>query len=147
MQDREEIITIVMETDQGFNVYTGIDAKEIDRIGIPDEPDLFTPDLYNAVKFADEYIQEHHAPKIPGIVFMLRKETKKIIDCVNPKPALAELCINLAEGQAVISPDGTVEFHDTGLNISLLNLKFVVQEAEAYLKYRNERADAQTKAH
>ena len=54
-------------------------------------------------------------------------------------PALAELCINLAEGQAVVSPMGTVEFCDTGMNISLRDLKFVVQEAEAYMKYREGR--------
>lgn len=56
--------------------------------------------------------------------------------------ALAELCINVGEGQAVISPDGKIDFNDTGLNISLRDLKFVVQEAEAYMtytKYRKER--------
>ena len=51
--------------------------------------------------------------------------------------ALAELCINIGEGQAVVSPEGKIEFH--GLNISLRDLKFVVQEAEAYMKYRKER--------
>ena len=55
--------------------------------------------------------------------------------------ALAELCINIGEGggQAVVSPEGKIEFHDTGLNISLRDLQFVVQEAEAYIKYRKER--------
>jgi len=53
--------------------------------------------------------------------------------------ALAELCINIGEGQAVVSPEGKIEFHDTGLNISLRDLQFVVQEAEAYMKYRKER--------
>ncbi|MFH0904500.1 MAG: hypothetical protein V1854_04850 [Methanobacteriota archaeon] len=48
-----------------------------------------------------------------------------------PGAALAELCINVGEGQAVISPDGKIDFNDTGLNISLRDLKFVVQEAEA----------------
>ena len=55
-------------------------------------------------------------------------------------PTLAELCINLSEGQAVISPKGNIEFYDIGLNISLRNLQFVVQEAEAYMKYKKERA-------
>jgi len=63
--------------------------------------------------------------------------------------ALAELCINIGEGegQAVVSPEGKIEFHDTGLNISLRDLQFVVQEAEAYIKYRKERGDAQTETH
>lgn len=56
-----------------------------------------------------------------------------------PGAALAELCINIGEGQAVVSPEGKIEFHDTGLNISLRDLQFVVQEAEAYLKYRKTR--------
>jgi len=60
--------------------------------------------------------------------------------------ALAELCINIGEGQAVVSPDGKIEFHDTGLNISPQDLQFVVQEAEAYIKYMKER-NAQTQAH
>lgn len=59
---------------------------------------------------------------------------------------LAELCININEGQAVVSPDGKIEFNDTGLNISLRDLQFVVQEAEAYMKYRKER-NAQTETH
>ncbi|MFH1322435.1 MAG: hypothetical protein ABIH80_01195 [Methanobacteriota archaeon] len=53
--------------------------------------------------------------------------------------ALAELCINVGVGQAVVSPEGKIEFHDTGLNISLRDMQFVVQEAEAYIKYRKER--------
>jgi len=60
--------------------------------------------------------------------------------------ALAELCINIGEGQAVVSPEGKIEFHDTGLNISLRDLQFVVHEAEAYMKYRKER-NAQTETH
>ena len=57
------------------------------------------------------------------------------------KLEMAELCINIGEGegQAVVSPEGKIEFHDTGLNISLRDLQFVVQEAEAYIKYRKER--------
>ena len=55
-------------------------------------------------------------------------------------PALAELCINLQEGQAVVRPNGDIEFNDTGLNISLRDLKFVVQEAED-LMYRKERME------
>ena len=75
-----------------------------------------------------------------------QSEQELVVERVEPKPALAELCINLGEGQAVVSPEGTVEFCDTGLNISLRDLQFVVHEAEAYLKYREERIDAQTKA-
>ncbi len=70
---------------------------------------------------------------------------QELVELKPKSPALAELCINLAEGQAVVSPEGTVEFCDTGLNISLRDLKFVVQEAEAYMKYREGRG-AQTKA-
>jgi hypothetical protein len=174
-QDYEkEIITIVMETDQGFNVYAGIGAKEADKIGIPGlqkrEPDLFTSDLYKAVKFADEYVRtqwnitevervhRQSISTVSRIVFILgeaagvhRQEEKpesqdqllvEVTPRVNPKPALAELCINLKEGQAVISPECNIEFCDTGMNISLQDLKFVVQEAEAYMKYREERQDA-----
>lgn len=63
-------------------------------------------------------------------------------DCMQAKhsAALAELCINVNEGQAVVSPEGKIEFNDTGMNISLQDLQYVVQEAEAYLKYRKERA-------
>ncbi|MFH1188247.1 MAG: hypothetical protein V1652_00170, partial [bacterium] len=181
------------------------------------EPDMFTPDLYKAVTFADEYgrskidarivfllgevvgvrrekprgaipvhldpkayigtnikegttdvsisIQhideggkyfivmwddgQHHEVLFP-IYLLERDEIVKrqdIIKRVKPKPALAELCINLGEGQAVISPEGKIEFHDTGLNISLQDLQYMVQEAEAYMKYREERVDAQTKTH
>jgi len=74
-----------------------------------------------------------------------QSEQELVVERVEPKSALAELCINLIEGQAVVSPKGTVEFCDTGMNISLRDLQFVVQEAEAYLKYREERG-AQTKA-
>ncbi len=55
--------------------------------------------------------------------------------------ALAELCINISEGQAVVSPEGNIDFHDTGLNISLRDLKFVVQEAEAYMTYTKYRKE------
>ena len=70
-------------------------------------------------------------------------ERQGIIERVKPKPMLAELCINIGDGQAVISPEGTVEFCDTGMNISLRDLQFVVQEAEAYLTYRGERGAIQ----
>jgi hypothetical protein len=149
-KDETEIITIVMETDQGFNVYTGISAREVDRIGITTEPDLFTPDLYKAVVFVDEYMRSRDQ----RIVFVLgdaagvhrqkEKPTCSIdieyarrqgigvrergVEKVIKSPALAELCINIRGGQAVISPEGNIEFHDTGLNISLRDLKFVVQE-------------------
>jgi hypothetical protein len=183
----KEIITIVIETDQGFNVYAGIGAKEADKIGIPGlqkrEPDLFTPDLYKAVKFADEYVRTQwniakvekvHRQSISTvlrIVFILgeaagvhrqeektsaftvydnsrlSEEEQEIVERVNPKPALAELCINIGDGQAVISPEGNIEFNnDTGMNISLRDLNFVIKEAEAYMKYREERADAKAKA-
>ncbi|MFH0903754.1 MAG: hypothetical protein V1854_01015 [Methanobacteriota archaeon] len=84
---------------------------------------------------------------------MTPRERQDIIERVKPKPALAELCINLGEGQAVVFPEGKIEFCDTGMNIFLRDLQYVVKEAEAYMKYRNERVgciedqDAQTKAH
>jgi hypothetical protein len=152
--DKKEIITIIMETDypgRGFNVYMGIRAiGTISKRLQEREPDLFTPDMYVAVKFADEfadeYMRKHQTlTRTPRIMFILgeaagvRQEGQQLVERVNPKPALAELCINLKEGQAVVSPEGTIEFCDTGMNISLQDLQFVVQEAEAYMKYREER--------
>ncbi len=117
------------------------------------EPDLFSPDLYKAVTFADEYLRCHIDQRMyfvlgtwAGIKQKENSEREELVERVKPKPMLAELCINLGEGQAVVSPEGTVEFCDTGLNISMRDLQFVVQEAEAYMKYREERIDAQTKA-
>ena len=91
----------------------------------------------------DKRIQEANKEQAEKLAFSQFGNTNA------PKPgaALAELCINIGEGQAVVSPEGKIEFHDTGLNISLRDLQFVVQEAEAYIKYRKERGDAQTETH
>ena len=105
--------------------------------------------VINGLNQPDEYnIEVAVLNQIDEVLAMQGTEQseQELVERVEPKPALAELCINLGEGRAVISPEGTVEFCDTGLNISLRDLQFVVQEADAYLKYMEERADAQTKA-
>ena len=104
--------------------------------------------VINGLNQPDEYnIEVAVLNQIDEVLAMQGTEQseQELVERVEPKPALAELCINLGEGQAVVSPEGTVEFCDTGLNISLRDLQFVVHEAEAYMKYRGER-DAQTKA-
>lgn len=145
MNEKDEKEIIIMETEQGFNVYTDISVREDDCISITGlqkrEPNIFTPDLYKAVVYADEHMQSHTDQRIKfvlGEVVGVHKH-KEFVHFEDAKAklgaALAELCININEGQAVISSDGKIEFNDTGLNISLRDLKFVVQEAEAYMTY------------
>jgi hypothetical protein len=146
---QDEKITIVMKWHFGFNIYVDIGAKEVSPRELrAREPALTTRDLYEAVKFAC-HTNQRRVFIIEEAAGVHRQEEKpeeelEIIERVNPKPALAELCIHIEGGQAVISPEGNIEFHDTGMNISLQDLQFVVQEAEAYMKYREERTDVQT---
>jgi len=54
------------------------------------------------------------------------------------KHTLAELCINIGEGQAVITKEDLVEFHDC-LPLSIPELEYVINEAKNYISFRNYR--------
>jgi hypothetical protein len=51
---------------------------------------------------------------------------------------VAELCIDVGDGQVVVTTDNTFEFHDC-LPISIDDMKYVIEEAEAFVVYRDGR--------
>lgn len=51
---------------------------------------------------------------------------------------VAELCIDVGGGQVVVTTDNTFEFHDC-LPISIDDMKYVIDEAEAFVAYRDDR--------
>ena len=53
-------------------------------------------------------------------------------------PTIAELCIDIGDGQAVVTIDDSIEFTDCG-KLSLADLEFLVDEAKAFIKYRDAR--------
>ena len=53
-------------------------------------------------------------------------------------PTIAELCIDIGEGQAVVTIDNSIEFTDCG-KLSLADLEFLVDEAKAFIRYRDAR--------
>ena len=58
---------------------------------------------------------------------------------------VAELCIDVGGGQAVVrSDDNMIEFDDC-LPISIDDLKYVIDEASAFIEYRDERNSGATR--
>ena len=55
-----------------------------------------------------------------------------------PNPTIAELCIDIGDGQAVVTIDDSIEFTDCG-KLSLADLEFLVDEAKAFIEYRDAR--------
>ena len=53
-------------------------------------------------------------------------------------PSVAELCINIGNGQAVVTTDNCIEFTDCG-KLPLADLEFLVNEAKAFIRYRDAR--------
>ena len=53
-------------------------------------------------------------------------------------PTIAELCIDIGDGQAVVTTDNCIEFTDCG-KLSLVDLEFLVDEAKAFIRYRDAR--------
>lgn len=52
------------------------------------------------------------------------------------KHTLAELCIDIGDGQAVITKEDLIEFHGC-VPISIPELEYVIQEAKNYISFRN----------
>ena len=59
-------------------------------------------------------------------------------------PIIAELCIDIGDGQAVVTIDNSIEFTDCG-KLSLADLEFLVDEVKAFIKYRDARNLVNTK--
>lgn len=51
---------------------------------------------------------------------------------------VAELCINIGNGQAIVREDNEIEFEDC-VPISISNLEYITKEAKKFIEYRNER--------
>ena len=52
----------------------------------------------------------------------------------NSRSTLGQLCINISDGQAVITNDDRIEFHDP---IPISDLEYVIIEAKNFIAYRN----------
>ncbi len=62
---------------------------------------------------------------------MTQQQTKKL--------NLAELCIDVGSGQAIVKKDNTIEFNDCGDNLTPDDLNFIERESREFIKYRNNR--------
>ena len=51
---------------------------------------------------------------------------------------IAELCIDIDEGQAIVQKNNEIDFQDC-TPIHVKKLEFVVQEAKAFIRYRSKR--------
>ncbi|MBU4190076.1 MAG: hypothetical protein KJ886_03655 [Candidatus Thermoplasmatota archaeon] len=54
------------------------------------------------------------------------------------KHTLSELCIDIGNGQAVITKEDLIEFHDC-IPVSIPELEYVTREAKNYISFRNYR--------
>lgn len=54
------------------------------------------------------------------------------------KLKIAELCIDIGDGQAIVRKDGEIEFEDC-LPLSVRSMEFIAKEAKAFIKYRRRR--------